>query len=62
MAATKGIKSCRHVKRLAAVLTKCQNGEEMSSDFDYGMIVGARQGGLSFSETADLLGPVFQKN
>ena len=26
------------------------------SDFDLGMIVGARQGGLSISETADLLG------
>ena len=26
------------------------------SDFDHGMIVGARQGGLSISETADLLG------
>ena len=26
------------------------------SDFDWGMIVGARQGGLSISETADLLG------
>ena len=26
------------------------------SDFDHGMIVGARQGGLSITETADLLG------
>ena len=26
------------------------------SDFEHGMIVGARQGGLSISETADLLG------
>ena len=26
------------------------------SDFDCGLIVGARQGGLSISETADLLG------
>ena len=25
-------------------------------DFDHGMIVGARQGGLGISETADLLG------
>ena len=25
------------------------------SDFDCGMIVGARQGGLSISETADLI-------
>ena len=28
----------------------------MTSDLDRGMIVGARQGGLSISETADLLG------
>ena len=45
---------------LAVFLTKCQNGEEIEieeiSDFDHGMIVGARQGGLSISETADLLG------
>ena len=26
------------------------------SDFDHGMIVGARQAGLRISETADLLG------
>ena len=26
------------------------------SDFDHGMMAGARQGGLSISETADLLG------
>ena len=38
--------------------TKFQSGEEMwcvKSDVDHGMIVGARRGGLSISETADLL-------
>ena len=33
-----------------------QNGEKCNqSDCDYGIIVGARQGGLSISETVDLL-------
>ena len=35
-------------RRSAVLQTECQN-------FDFGMIVGARQGGLSVSETADPL-------
>ena len=31
-------------------------GKKCQSDFDHGMIVGARQGGLSISQTGDLLG------
>ena len=42
--------------RGAAVFqTKCQNVKCDLSDFDRGMIVGARQGALNISKTADLL-------
>ncbi len=44
-------------RRLAEVQTEHQNGEERDlSDFGRGMVVGARQAGLSISKTADLLG------
>ena len=36
---------------------KCLKGEKCDlSDFDHGIIFGTRKGGLSISETADLLG------
>ena len=38
----------------AVFMNKCQNGDEDQSDFDHGMTVGARQGGMSISK-ADLL-------
>ncbi len=44
-------------RRLAEVQTEHQNGEERGlSDFERGMVVGARRTDLSISETADLLG------
>ncbi len=44
-------------RRLAEVQTDHQNGEEEDlSDFERGMVVGARWAGLSISKTADLLG------
>ncbi len=45
-------------RRLAEVQTEHQNGEENGdlSDFERGMVVGARRAGLSISKTADLLG------
>ncbi len=44
-------------RRLAEVETEHQNGEERDlSDFERGMVVGARRTGLSISQTADLLG------
>ncbi len=44
-------------RRLAEVQTEHQNGEEKDlSDFERGMVVGARRTGLSISQTADLLG------
>ena len=58
MAATKCIKACRHGHEFQLFFRpndrmgkKCDR-----SDFDSGMIVGARQGDLSISETADPLG------
>ena len=53
------IKACRRGQEVQFCFqTKCQNGEEIGSKlhFDRGMIVGARQGVLSISETADLVG------
>ena len=58
MAASKCIKACRCGQEVqlffrsnVRIGKKCE-----ASDFDCGMIVGARQGGLSISETADSLG------
>ncbi len=42
---------------LAEVQTEHQNGRKRDlSDFEHGMVVGARRAGLSISKTADLLG------
>ncbi len=44
-------------RRLAEVQTEHQNGEERDlSDFERGMVAGARRAALSISKTADLLG------
>ncbi len=40
--------------RLYEVQTEHQKGD--LSDFEHGMVVGARRAGLSISKTADLLG------
>ena len=58
MAATKGIKACRCGQEVQLFFRpNVRMGKKCDrSDFDHGMIVGARQGGLSISETADLLG------
>ena len=58
MAATKCIKACRHgqeVQLFSDQMSRIGKNGDLR-DFDHGMIVGARQGGLSISETADLLG------
>ena len=55
MAAAQCIKACRHGQEVQLFFRpNVRMGKK--SDFDHGMIVGARQGGLSISETADLLG------
>ncbi len=44
-------------RRLAEGQAEYQNGEERDlSDFEHGIVVGARRAGLSISETDDLLG------
>ena len=57
MAATKCIKACRHGQEVQLLFrSNVRMGKKCDlSDFDRGMIVGARQGGLNISETADLL-------
>ena len=56
MAAAKCIKACRHGLEVQLFFgTNVRTGKKCDlSDFDSGMITGARQGGLSISETADL--------
>ena len=51
-------KACRHGQEVHLFFRpSVRMGKKYDlSDFDLGMIVGARQGGLSISETADLLG------
>ena len=58
MAATKWIKACRHGQELQLFFrSNVRMGKKCDlSDFDHGMIICARQGGLSISETADLQG------
>ena len=58
MAATKGIKAYRRGQEVQLFFRpNVRIGKKCDlSDFDRGMIVGARQGGLSMSETPDLLG------
>ena len=58
MAATKCIKACRHGRGVQLFFRpNVRMGKKCDlSDLDLGMIVGARQGGLSISETPDLLG------
>ena len=58
MAATKGIEACRHGQEVQLFLRpNVRIGKKCDlSDFGRGMIVSAREGGLSISETADLMG------
>ena len=57
MAATKCIKACRRGQEVWLFFrTDVRMGKKCDlRDFDGEMIVGARRGGLSISETADLL-------
>ncbi len=51
------LNACRHLDVVKTTQTEHQNGEERDlSDFERGMVVGARRADLSISETADLLG------
>ena len=56
MAAIKCIKACRHGQKVQLLFRpNVRMGNKCDlNDFDCGMIVGARQDGLSISETADL--------
>ena len=55
VAATKCIKACRCGREVPLFLRSNVRKKCDPSDFDRAVIVGARQGGLSISETADLL-------
>ena len=56
MAATKCIKTYRHGQDVQLFFRpNVRMGKKFDCDFDHGTIVGARQGGLSISENADLL-------
>ena len=58
VAETKCIKACRRGQEVPLFFgLNVRMGNKCDlSDFDHGMIVGAKQNGLSISETADLLG------
>ena len=58
MAGTQCIKACRRGQEVQLFFRpNVRMGKKCDlSDFDCGMIVGARQSGLSISVTADLLG------
>ena len=58
MTATKCIKACRRGQEVHLFFTPNFRMENKCDliDFDSGMVVGARQGGLSISEPADVLG------